>query len=174
MRIDAALLVGPIAVGYLLSAKRTTAPVVGIVTAVTLIGIYAVFQWHWFHQFLPTTARLKANYLVPPSYQAKYFLRAIASGAAAGFVPVILVTHYRRLMRSSMLVKAAVGGVALEYVYAYMVSDVFSGARMYLAPLAVSLVAVASLDDAESTDKGRIGAYPPSSRALYVLSRKSR
>jgi len=87
---------------------------------------------------------------------------------------VILVTHYRRLMRSSMLVKAAVGGVALEYVYAYMVSDVFSGARMYLAPLAVSLVAVASLDDAESTDKGRIGAYPPSSRALYVLSRKSR
>jgi hypothetical protein len=68
-----------------------------------------------------------------------------------------------------MLVKAAVGGVALEYVYAYMVSDVLSGARMYLARLAVSLVAVASLDDAESTDKGRIRAYPPSSRALYVL-----
>jgi hypothetical protein len=168
LRIDAVLLVGPILVGYALSNKRGTAAV-GVLCATALIAIYACLQWHWFHNFFPTTARLKANYLVPVSYQARYWLRMLWAGTAAGFIPVLLVSNWKRLLRSPLTAKAMIAGVVLSYCYAGLVSDVFFGARMYLPALVVCIIVIASLDGAASEIAPEVTLSSTAKAAYAVL-----
>ncbi|WP_157660237.1 hypothetical protein [Burkholderia ubonensis] len=148
-RADAIFLVVPIFV-YLFYRRDSRQYAAQAFGAFALIGaIYAGFQLHWFHTITPTTARLKAGTLPSFNYSFEYWWRTVLAGSASGLIPLLIMARLRSVLAARPLALVSLVGVLISYIYCFLVSDVFSAGRMYLGPLALTAVVLATLPTPE-------------------------
>lgn len=134
---------------YILTSKRIKFILASAIAFLSPTMIYFYFQMSWFGNVFPTTARLKANYLIDFGYMFRYQISLIFSNSAALWVLVTMIIGIVLLLmrRLDYKVSLILLSIFLSFTYNFVVSDVFPYGRMYLPTLAISILFIGhSLD----------------------------
>lgn len=164
IRPDSIFLVAPLFVWIYLSSKDIYRLFSFFVFGLLSIG-YMYFQWQWFGVLTPTPARLKAGSIPEIGYSFHYLLRCIIQGGAVAFIPLLILFFRDSFLDRKSPGLAAAAGIILASAYAFFVSDVFPYGRMFLAPLALTLLVASRSTLPESSEA--VGSYR---HPLYKIS----
>jgi hypothetical protein len=143
MRIDAVFLVIPILLCLLVQRHTRQSARISAWLFVSIGGAYGLLQYAWFGWLTPTTARLKAGSLPSIDFALNTWLSTLTAGSASLVILLTVAVASRLLLRKAdLLTISAVAGVLLNYIYCFIVSDIFPAGRMYIAPLALLIIAL--------------------------------
>lgn len=156
-RADSIFLLSPLLVWVLVSG-RDKYRYIAVVVFVVLGFVYSYFQLKWFGTLTPTTARLKTSSLPGLGYSFDYLFKCITKGSAVAFIPLLVFTFRNSFIHRKTPGLAALIGVILSCSFAFLVSDVFSFGRMFLAPLVLTIF-VASRPQAQDYNGNIIGSF---------------
>jgi hypothetical protein len=146
MRVDAIFLVVPILLSQLLDRRLRSNAVLAIIVFAIVGSAYAAVEYSWFGWLTPTTARLKAGTLPSLDFEIATWVSATKMGSATLLIPLLAILYALQIRGASRLIKAAWIGISINYAYAFVVSDAFLAGRMYVAPLALAVLALSGLD----------------------------
>lgn len=171
-RVDSIFLVIPI-FGWLILSRRDRGFLISFFVFLCIVLLYFFFQYKWFGNFFPTTARLKASQLPDMDYSIRYIVTCIKHGSAISFLLAMAAIYLWRIKYSIKEPAIyAIFGIIVNCLYSFFVSDVFMFGRMYLAPLFVALL-VASRElfdnDYVRSDKKIYRVIDIKNNAIFVI-----